>query len=80
MLTLCHIDYDILPIMRGLYPPLVGPDGKKFVKAKLNLPRHLHDANAYPSNSNLGPEQQQGKSASPYHIVKYVTLSPESAP
>lgn len=66
MLRLRHFDYDILPITRGLYPPLLGLDGEKYVKAKLILPRHLHDANVYPSIANLGPEQQQDKYASPY--------------
>ena len=66
MLALHHFDYDILPIVTRLYPPLLEIDGEKSVKAKLIMPRHLHDANVYPSTANLSPEQQQDKSASPY--------------
>lgn len=67
MLTLRHSDYEKPPIMLRMYPPLLKPNGGIFVKAKLILPRHLHDVNSYPSTVNLNPEQQHDKSNLPYN-------------
>ena len=65
MLSLHHSDYEIPPIVRKLYTSLLGPCGEKSVKAKLILPKHLYDANVYPSTVDHDPEQQHDKSASP---------------
>jgi len=65
MLALHHSDYEIIPIVTKMYAHLLAPDGEKYVKSKLIMPRHLHDANVYPSTADHDPKQQQDKSASP---------------